>query len=258
MLKYKNISVIFLFLLFIGVIYDILYHLPLLFFLILILSYFVLLVYGSSTICSNIYIETVCSAKTDKKEIAITFDDGPVHGNTDIIINILNEFHVQAAFFMIGIKAKSNRDLVKIIDESSHLICGHSFSHSIFYDFYSRYRVINDLEEFDNMIFTITNKRINLFRPPYGVTNPALKSAVDFMKYTCVGWSIRSYDTSIKDHQKVLNVIKKQIKPGAIILLHDTTEYIGELLRELLIHLKQNEYSVVRLDKMLKVNAYKS
>jgi peptidoglycan/xylan/chitin deacetylase (PgdA/CDA1 family) len=226
--------------------------------MILILFYLIILAYGSAKICSNFYIETFCSAETNKKEIAITFDDGPVNGNTDLIINILDEFNVQAAFFMIGIKVKLNCNLVKKIDESSHLICGHSFSHSVFYGFYSHCRLIKDLEELENTIYNVAKKRINLFRPPYGVTNPALKRAIDFMKYTCIGWSIRSYDTSIKNHQKVLKLIKKQIKPGAVILLHDTTENIGELLRELLIHLKKNEYSVVRLDKLLKVNAYKS
>jgi peptidoglycan/xylan/chitin deacetylase (PgdA/CDA1 family) len=208
-------------------------------------------------ICSNFYIETICSAVTDKKEIAITFDDGPVNGNTDAIINVLDEFKVQAAFFMIGKKVKQNHNLVRKIDGSSHLIGGHSYSHSLFYDFHTRFHLIKDLEKLDNVIFNAANKRINLFRPPYGVTNPTLKNAIEFMKYTCVGWSIRSYDTSIKNHREVLNIIKKQIRPGAVILLHDTTENIGELLRELLIHLKQSEYSVVRLDKLLTVNAYK-
>jgi peptidoglycan/xylan/chitin deacetylase (PgdA/CDA1 family) len=63
-------------------------------------------------------------------------------------------------------------------------------------------------------------------------------------------------DTKIKDKNKLVNRVKKQIKPGAIILFHDTIDGIEIALEEVLLYLKENNYEVVSLNQLLNIKAY--
>uniref|UniRef100_UPI0025CBD307 polysaccharide deacetylase family protein n=1 Tax=uncultured Mucilaginibacter sp. TaxID=797541 RepID=UPI0025CBD307 len=70
------------------------------------------------------------------------------------------------------------------------------------------------------------------------VINPALASAIKWEKYIPIGWNIRSFDTRIKDKQKLLSRITGQLKPGSIILLHDSMAITAAILPELIKQIK--------------------
>nr|AUN35648.1 polysaccharide deacetylase [uncultured bacterium] len=95
-----------------------------------------------------------------------------------------------------------------------------------------------------------------LFRPPYGVINPNLRKAIQDGEYTPVGWSVRSMDTVIKDEKKLLEKIKRSLKPGAVYLFHDTSKSTLEVLPIFIKHVKDLGYEIVRLDKMLALQPY--
>ena len=94
------------------------------------------------------------------------------------------------------------------------------------------------------------------FRPPYGVTNPNLKKAVLLGGLISIGWSIRSYDTVIRNEKHLLSKILKALKPGAILLLHDTSETTLQILPQLLKGIREKDISMRRLDKMINLNPY--
>ena len=71
-----------------------------------------------------------------------------------------------------------------------------------------------------------------------------------------VGWSIRSFDTSIKNPEKIVRKIKPQIIPGSIILLHDRVEGCDVVVKLLLDYLKENNFTVVSLDNLINKPAY--
>jgi len=95
-----------------------------------------------------------------------------------------------------------------------------------------------------------------LFRPPYGVTNPNLRKAVIEGKYISVGWNIRSLDTVITDHQRLLLKVTKALKPGAVVLFHDTGKAIQSVLPAFIELARQEGFEFVRLDKLLKLEPY--
>jgi peptidoglycan/xylan/chitin deacetylase (PgdA/CDA1 family) len=95
-----------------------------------------------------------------------------------------------------------------------------------------------------------------LFRPPYGVTNPNLKKAIVEGNYIPVGWSMRSMDTVIKDEKKLFNKVISKIKPGAVFLFHDTSNATVAILPAIIKHIHENGYEIIRLDKMLNLQAY--
>lgn len=212
--------------------------------------------YGSAFVNSGFYFKMICSAKTNEKIITITFDDGPTQV-TPLILDVLKEYNVKATFFAIGNRIEKNEQILKRIDEEGHLIGNHSYFHNFWFANYSAKKILNELTDTDKVIEKYTSKRVNLFRPPYGVTNPNVKKAIVRMNYIPIGWSVKSRDTVIKSSDKILIRLKNKVKPGDIILLHDTDIKIVQVLKEFLEYVLHSGYDVLRLDKLLNINAYK-
>ena len=115
--------------------------------------------------------------------------------------------------------------------------------------------MINDIKRCDEIITNITNEKVEYFRPPFGVTNPLLKGALKHFSYKIIGWNIRSFDTTRIEENKIIDRVKKQIKPGSIILLHDRLVNSDTILNEILLYLNNNNYTIKRVDKLLNFNS---
>jgi peptidoglycan/xylan/chitin deacetylase (PgdA/CDA1 family) len=113
-----------------------------------------------------------------------------------------------------------------------------------------------DLQRMDALVQKVIGLKPKLFRPPYGVTNPNLKRAFAKGNYIPVGWNIRSLDTMIGDEQKLLAKVTKALKPGAVVLFHDTGKAIPAVLPAFIKHARAKGYEIVRLDKLLKLEPY--
>ena len=144
-------------------------------------------------------------------------------------------------FFLIGKNINDNEYIVKQIIDDGHSIGNHSFSHHFWFDIWSTKKVITDIAQCQEIIEKYQPNK-NLFRPPYGVTNPNIARALKKLGLKSIGWNIRSYDTSIKDIEKINARILSQLKSGAIILLHDRLDFMPELLEKLIPAIKQKGY----------------
>ncbi len=202
------------------------------------------------------FLKSVCSAKTVVKEISLSFDDGPANEYTARVLDILKENNASAVFFCIGKKMQGNEALLKRMINEGHIIGNHSNSHHPFFPLYSPKQILKELELTSQTCQEITGLYPRFFRPPYGVTNPNLKKAIYSGGFISVGWSIRSYDTVIGNEEKLLNRILTRLKPGAIILLHDTSQSTVKILPRLLKEIRNKGYAISRLDKMININAY--
>jgi peptidoglycan/xylan/chitin deacetylase (PgdA/CDA1 family) len=250
MLNFRNTNIIFILLLSALVSFDLYYALPFYIYIVVTIIYSLILFWGSYYVGSNFYFNIVCSATTGEKQIAISFDDGPQ------ILELLNEHHVQASFFCIGKRITENESLFRRVHEAGHLIGNHSYSHHRWFDLFSAEKMYDDLQMMDAAVQKVIGLKPKLFRPPYGVTNPNLKKAVTRGNYTPVGWSIRSMDTMIYDEQKLLAKVTKALKPGAVVLFHDTGKAIPAVLPAFIKHARAKGYEIVRLDKLLKLEPY--
>jgi peptidoglycan/xylan/chitin deacetylase (PgdA/CDA1 family) len=107
------------------------------------------------------------------------------------------------------------------------------------------------------LIERVTGKKVALFRPPFGVSNPNIAKAARLLDYKVIGWSIRSFDTVYQHNDRMLKRIIKHLKPGRVILLHDRNERILPLLQTLIEKAELSGYKFVRPDALLHVKAYK-
>lgn len=230
--------------------------LPWWFFLILPIPYVAALVWGACNIGSSFYIPVTCAANTQEKVIALTFDDGPLQKYTPEVLDILQREQVPAAFFCIGNRIKGNEPLLRRIDAEGHVIGNHSFSHHFWFDMFGPGKMLAELKQVDETVEDVIGKKPLLFRPPYGVTNPNLAKAIRRGGYTPIGWNIRSLDTVAKDREELLGRIRSGIRPGAILLLHDSMKVTVQVLPALIRELKGKGYRIERIDKLLNIPAY--
>lgn len=256
MLTFKNTTIIFIVLLvcFIGM--HITWQLPLYIIVLPGIVYVSLIAYGSYYVNSGFFVNVICEGNRNEKKIALSFDDGPAVNYTPAMLELLRQQNIKAAFFCIGNRIRGNENIVKQIAEQGHLIGNHSYSHHYLFDLFSSKKMLNDLQQMDTSLQQVLPIRPRLFRPPYGVTTPGMKKALRNGNYTAVGWDVRSLDTVIKDEKKLLNKVLAAIKPGSIILFHDTSKTTLAILPHVIAHALAAGYEFVRLDELINKEAY--
>jgi peptidoglycan/xylan/chitin deacetylase (PgdA/CDA1 family) len=215
-----------------------------------------LLICGSVCVCSGFYVPAVCKGKPGKNRIALTFDDGPDPEVTPRILDILKDQEIPAAFFCIGEKASQHPSIITRMAGEGHIIGNHSYSHGVVFDLKRRGSMVRDIAEAGETIWRICGSKPAWFRPPYGVTNPAVAYAAGKLGYTVIGWSVRSKDSTTSNPAKVMARIRRKWKDGGIILLHDTHDNAVILLEEIIRHARETGYRLSRLDEMTGLDPY--
>lgn len=211
-----------------------------------------ILAIGSAQIKLNFYTKAFCRKQTKQKVVAITFDDGPDE-KTEKILDLLEKYQAKATFFVVGEKMKSSTNVLNRMLSAGHDIGNHSYSHTNNFPIKSTREIENEIVQTNQLIKDLTKKEVELFRPPFGVTNPNIAKAVGKQNMKVVGWSIRSFDTVNKPKEKILARIKKNLGKGDVVLLHDTSNHILWILEELLKHINTEGYKALTITELDKV-----
>src|SRR5262245_58148383 len=195
----------------------------------------------------------ICRGDRLRKCVALTFDDGPDARSTPALLDLLRAEQVPAAFFCVGQRVESARDLAARIVREGHLLENHSFAHSNLTNFFGVGRLQAELERTQSVVRDATGIAPTLFRPPMGLSNPRVFEAARAMGLKVIGWSARGLDTQTDEPERVVTRIVRRLGPGAIILLHDGNIPAERLLltvKLLLANLRERGYEIVRLDRM--------
>ena len=258
MITHKNISLFFIFLLLLLIILNLYTAISFWWFAITILIWLGINAVGSARISSNYHVKAFChNSSESEKKIAITFDDGPSVFTLEIL-DLLKNYDAKATFFCIGKNVEAHPEIIRQIISEGHLVGNHSYNHSKFFDFYNTKKIIEEINKTDLVLEQFTTKKINFFRPPYGVTTPSIRRALKVTKHKVIGWNIRSLDGGIKNQDLIFNRIIKRVSPGGIVLLHDTALHSVLVLEQFLQFLQQQDYQVVSVEELLSLKAYKS
>jgi peptidoglycan/xylan/chitin deacetylase (PgdA/CDA1 family) len=210
---------------------------------------------GAVFIRWNFFVTSLHNGNRAGKAIALSFDDGP-GAHTHSILNTLKDEGVAAAFFSIGKHAAAAPDLVRRWEEEGHVVGNHSYDHSYHFDWKNREAMAKEIQQTNDTISALIGRRPLLFRPPYGVTNPALSQAISLTGMTSIGWSLRSFDTSATSGDKLLHRLLSQVKGGDVILLHDTMGITAGILTAFIHACREKGFTFVRLDHLLGIEAY--
>jgi len=156
------------------------------------------------------------------KRIALTFDDGPAEQFTEQVLTILREQKVPATFFVCGRNVEKHPDLLRRIVAEGHEVGNHTYSHLFVY-FKSRRRITEEIDRTQAVIEKVAGFRPKIFRPPYGARWFGLMPTLLERGMHLVLWSATGYDWK-KDVQGISEAALRELKPGAVILLHDGRE----------------------------------
>ncbi|MDP4132313.1 MAG: polysaccharide deacetylase family protein [Bacteroidota bacterium] len=256
MLNHRNVNIFFVLFILAWILLDHHFHLSPAAYAWILLVYVSVLFCGSYFIQLGYFFKSVNSGNIGEKEIALSFDDGPATSYTMDILDLLREKQVESIFFCIGKNIPGNENILKRIVDEGHIIGNHSYSHHVLFDLFGADKMLDDLQKMNTAADSVTGRIPRFFRPPYGVTNPNLKKAVERGGFISIGWSIRSLDTVIRNEDRLMKKVLGSLKPGAILLFHDTSQITVKILPALIRQIQQKGYRIVRLDKMLKLNPY--
>ena len=153
--------------------------------------------------------------------IALTLDDGPHPVYTPQVLEILDQYGIQATFNMIGRQVSEHLPLVREVAAAGHVITNHTWDHADM----RRYTTARVLSEIDRCNDTLAEagQAPAIFRAPYGYWTPAVFQACAARKLSPLGWSVdpRDWDTAHVTARDIVNTVLRTTRRHDIILEHD-------------------------------------
>lgn len=165
------------------------------------------------------------SFPTKEKILYLTFDDGPTPAVTEFVLDELKKYNAKATFFCIGENVQRHPDLYQRLFAEGHSIGNHTHNH--LNGFHTKDELwLNNVREAARWIDS------DLFRPPYGKLRsfPAKVLKESNPPFKIIMWSVLSadFDTNISP-QKCFDNVRKNTKPGSIIVFHDSEKAFPNL-----------------------------
>lgn len=163
-----------------------------------------------------IYPTLIWRIPTTSKEIFLTFDDGPVPGPTQFVLDTLKQKDIKATFFSIGDNVKKHPDVYQRILNEGHVIGNHTFNHLKGWG-YSNDEYLSNIKKCDEIL----GYKSQLFRPPYGRIKKSQIRKLD--SYKIVMWDVLTsdYNQSISPEGCLKGSIAAT-RPGSIVVFHDS------------------------------------
>lgn len=186
--------------------------------------------------------------KLRAKEVALTFDDGPVPGKTQRILATLDEYKVKATFLMVGQMAATYPGIARDVAERGHTIGTHTFDHknlaAIGFD-----AAMADIERGQKAVAKATGETPGIFRFPYLSESRRLRQAIAARGSVIVDVDVDSKDYFRSSPAEVAARTLAGLRRhgGGIILMHDIHNRTATMLPALLAQLKAEGYKVVTL-----------
>ncbi|NQT64819.1 MAG: polysaccharide deacetylase family protein [FCB group bacterium] len=153
--------------------------------------------------------------------VALTFDDGPHPEFTKELLDLFKEKGIKATFFVTGKKIEKHKDIIKRMIAEGHELGNHSYSHKNLI-FKKKSILKEEIQNTDNLLRGLGVKGEILFRPPFGRLSFTAFTILASMNKKVIMWNVPTKDYKENDPKIILNKIYKRIKPGSIIVLHDS------------------------------------
>jgi peptidoglycan-N-acetylglucosamine deacetylase len=176
----------------------------------------------------QVFGKLTSQVQTNQKVVALTFDDGPTK-NVDKILPLLEQYNAKGTFFLIGNEIEKDPDEAQKLVKAGEQIGNHTFSHQRMV-LKSQSFIKKEIEKTDQLIRQAGYKGEIDFRPPNGKKLIGLPYYLSQHNRDTIMWTLEpdTYYTSASDK---INSVKKNVKPGSIILIHAMYDDTGEELK---------------------------
>lgn len=204
----------------------------------------------------------VLRGSIDDNKVALTFDDGPDIRFTPQVLDVLNQYQVNATFFLMGARAAEHTDIVRRIHAEGNAIGNHSYWHPNLTE-ESPGRIQWEANATDEVIEQILGFRPRLFRPPYGALNREVVELLGDMGYSVILWNVDSLDWRQLGADVISDNVLANTTPGSIILMHDGGDWTMDLsgtvnsLHQIIPRLQQEGMEFVTIPELINVSEAK-
>jgi peptidoglycan/xylan/chitin deacetylase (PgdA/CDA1 family) len=152
----------------------------------------------------------------------LTIDDGPDPEDTPVLLRQLDEAGAKATFFLIGHNAQKHPELVKAILDAGHQVGNHTLHHraGLFWAMSAR-RVREEIAGCQRILNQHGAGEIPWFRAPAGLRNHGVHPVLESLGLRLAGWSLRGFDGVSTDAPKIIERLRKGLRPGVVVLIHE-------------------------------------
>nr|WP_317281994.1 polysaccharide deacetylase family protein [uncultured Sellimonas sp.] len=175
---------------------------------------------------------------TKDKVLYLTFDCGYENGNTAKILDALKKHKAPATFFVVGNFVKDEPSLLKRMVKEGHTVGNHTYHHPDMSQISTEISFRKELESVETLFQKTTGTAMNkYYRPPQGKYNTENLRMAKEMGYHTFFWSLAYvdwYKNQQPSKEEAFDKLLGRVHPGAIILLHNTSDTNGTILDELL------------------------
>ena len=166
------------------------------------------------------YGRTFTGLPPGSKQLALTYDDGPNDPHTLRLLEVLAKHNVHATFFMIGRYVQQRPDIAREVANAGHVIGNHTFTHPNLI-FASAAQTRKEIQQCEQVLTDAVGEHSRLFRPPFGGRRPSTLRVVRESGLEPIMWNVSGKDWKGKPASYVEQQLKRQIRGGGVILLHD-------------------------------------
>ncbi len=192
----------------------------------------------------------------EKKEVVLTFDDGPHPGTTEAVLDVLRRECVRASFFLIGRNAAAHADLAWREVAEGHTVGSHSYGHPLL-DHLDEAAAVAEIDHgFAALTAALQGRRSErqvapapFFRFPGFASTPALLARLEARNVAVFGADFWASDWNRMEPKVELRLLMTRVASagGGIVLLHDTKQQTAAMLPDFLQALKTEGYRVVHV-----------
>ncbi|NJK71510.1 polysaccharide deacetylase family protein [Candidatus Gracilibacteria bacterium] len=203
----------------------------------------------ANPIIINTNIEPNCKVV---KCVALTYDDGPHSTLTPKLLDLVEKkyssYNIRLTFFVQGHLVMKNKGIVQRIAKGGHELGNHTWAHEYLTQLDSS-GIQKTLQKTQQILFSLTGSYPTIFRPPGGHSDQFVRSNTSLRE---VMWDIDTRDWDHRNRWRTLAIIKNQLKPNSIILLHDIHAESVEASPYIFETLHKSGYKMVTVSHLLK------
>jgi peptidoglycan-N-acetylglucosamine deacetylase len=180
---------------------------------------------------------------TNANEIWLTIDDGPSE-DTPALLEVLDRHSVKVTFFVKGELARQRPELIREIVRRGHSVGNHSQTHpSASFWCLPPAAIRREIHECNRVLAEVTGSSPRFFRAPVGMKNPFVHPALG--DQMLIGWTARAFDAVTSDPDTVLRRLMPDVRPGAILLLHQGRPASATIVDAVVAELRKRGYALV-------------
>jgi peptidoglycan/xylan/chitin deacetylase (PgdA/CDA1 family) len=184
------------------------------------------------------------------KCVALTFDDGP-SPYTDRLLQILNQNDAKSTFFLIGNKVAANPAGAKRIADAGMEVANHTWEHPNMTTIPPE-DIGSQISRANDAIQAATGQRPKLLRTAGGLINDNVLAAAKQQGMADINWDVIPFDWMNDSNTAATRyMLMTQIKPGSVVLFHDTYSSTVDLVYQFIPVLRANGYHLVTVSQLL-------